>query len=251
VAGVYRKALAEATGRMRDSAYNQLAIYQRLGILTDVVSEVLKQFEPHTEEAKAGDEPRVVLFTGHRIDAPDRQKPRFPPDKEAVAREAIKNALAIEKEKPGGVAVGIAGGASGGDILFHEVCGELGIPTEFFLGIPRDSFVVASVAPAGPRWVERFDRINVKPNRRQLSNSAELPRWLRSRPNYDVWQRNNLWMLHNALARGRQRTTLIALWDGGKGDGPGGTEHMIGKAMARGAKTVILDTRKLFGLPTE
>lgn len=56
-------------------------------------------------------------------------------------------------------------------------------------------------------------------------------------------------MLHNALAHGPQRTTLIALWDGGKGDGPGGTEHMVAKAEKRGAKKIHLDTRELFGLP--
>jgi tetratricopeptide repeat protein len=251
VASVYRKALADATDRMRDSARIQLTLYQRLGLLTAVVGEVLKQFEPYEpakQRAAAGEEPRIVLFTGHRIDRPDRQKPRFPADQEHVAREAIKNALANEKGQPGGVALGIAGGASGGDILFHEVCAELGISTRLFLGIPRDRFVAASVAPAGPSWIERFDRIYSQPYRRQLSNSDELPRWLRGKRNYDIWQRNNLWMLHNALAFGGQRTTVIALWDGGKADGPGGTEHMIGKSSQRGAKTIILDTRKLFGL---
>jgi hypothetical protein len=251
VANVYRRALAGATGRMRESAADQLAIYQRLGLLTGVVDEVLKQFEPRDKPVKAGEAPHVLVFTGHRIDAPDRAKPRFPPGKEAIAREAIKNAVAAEQTQPGGIALGIAGGASGGDILFHEVCAELGIATQLLLGIPRDPYVVASVAPAGPQWIERFERIDDRPNRRQLSDSAELPRWLRGKPNYDVWQRNNLWMLHNALALGRQNTTVIALWNGGKEDGPGGTEHMIGKAKLRGAKTVILDTSKLFGLPNE
>ena len=55
-------------------------------------------------------------------------------------------------------------------------------------------------------------------------------------------------MLHNALALGRDKVTLIALWDGKTGDGPGGTEHMVEKAKARGAKTVILDTKALFKL---
>jgi hypothetical protein len=55
-------------------------------------------------------------------------------------------------------------------------------------------------------------------------------------------------MLHNALALGAQRTTLIALWEGGTGDGPGGTEHMVAKAEQRGAKKIHLDTRELFGL---
>ena len=82
----------------------------------------------------------------------------------------------------------------------------------------------------------------------QLADSKELPGWLQGKANYDIWQRNNLWMLHNALALGRDRVTLIALWDGKTGDGPGGTEHMVDKARARGAKIVILDTKTLFGL---
>ena len=248
VASIYRKALADATWRMRDSVRTQLTIYKRLGILTDAASEALKLFEPYKEEVRVGQEPRVVLFTGHRIDAADRQSPRFPADKEGLAREAIKNTLAAEKEQTGGVAFGIAGGASGGDILFHEVCAELGISTQLFLGIPHDQFIAASVAPAGPGWIERFEKICSRSQLRQLSNSEELPHWLRRKPDYDIWQRSNLWMLHNALALGRQRTTVIALWDGGKADGPGGTQHMINKAKVRGAKTIILKTQTLFGI---
>ena len=37
---------------------------------------------------------KVVLFSGHMVDAPGREKPRFPPDKEAIARQAIAGALA-------------------------------------------------------------------------------------------------------------------------------------------------------------
>ena len=81
-----------------------------------------------------------------------------------------------------------------------------------------------------------------------LAQSKELPGWLQGKPGYDIWQRNNLWMLHNALAVGRDKVTLIALWDGKDGDGPGGTGHMVDKAKARGAKVVILETKALFGL---
>jgi hypothetical protein len=261
VAAGYRKALSGAESFARDSGRDQLMIYQRLGLLTERVAAALKEFGPAPErkrEARA----RVLLFTGHRLDAPDRKTPRFPADKEDVARQAIKEAVTAELNQPGGVAVGIAGGASGGDILFHEVCAELGVPTQLMLGLPRQDFVVASVAPAGPQWIERFDRIHDRPlerlrqigdqpNRRELSDSAELPRWLRGKPDYGVWQRNNLWMLHNALALGRDRTTLIALWNEGRGDGPGGTEDMVAKAKLRGAKFIHLDTRKLFGLPSD
>ena len=55
-------------------------------------------------------------------------------------------------------------------------------------------------------------------------------------------------MLHNAIAVGGEDTTLIALWDGEGGDGPGGTQDMVETAKKRGARTIVLDTRKLFGL---
>ena len=45
------------------------------------------------------------------------------------------------------------------------------------------------------------------------------------------------------------RVTLIALWDGGTGDGPGGTADLVEQAGKRGAKSVVLGTKALFGLP--
>ncbi len=45
----------------------------------------------------------------------------------------------------------------------------------------------------------------------------------------DVWSRANLWMVEDAVALAPQRT-LLALWDGKGGDGPGGTEHLVSVA---------------------
>lgn len=201
------------------------------------------------DKSSNGKSKRVLLFTGHRIDAPGRENPRFPAYREDVARNTIKESVQKEKDIPGGVVYRIAGGASGGDTLFHEVCEELGIPTRLYLAIPRDDYVRESVASAGPRWVERFNQLHYKLPVRVLSQSDELPRWLQEKPNHSIWQRNNLWMLHNALAdAGGENVTLIALWNGEKGDGPGGTEDLAQKASERGAKVIILDTKKLFAL---
>ena len=78
-----------------------------------------------------------------------------------------------------------------------------------------------------------------------LSNSGELPRWLRAKKDYSIWQRSNLWMLHSALAISHDNLTLIALWNGEVGDGPGGTEDMVQRAQNRGATFIHLDTCKL------
>lgn len=248
VANGYRKALAGAPGFAIASARQQLELYRDLGVRSANVEAALAAFPTPLPVPPAGPRARVVLFTGHMIDAPGRKEPRFPPQQEGNARDAIRAALLAELAAPGGVSRAIAGGASGGDLLFQELCGELGIASDLYLALPPADFIAASVAPGGPEWVDRFNAACDRLARRQLSDSKDLPGWLQGKPNYDIWQRNNLWMLHNALALGRDKVTLIALWDGKTGDGPGGTEHMVEKAKARGAKTVILDTKALFGL---
>ena len=70
----------------------------------------------------------------------------------------IVEALTNIKAKNDGKLLGISGGASGGDILFHEVCEELNIPSQMYLVLPRNDYVKASVADSGPGWIERFDR---------------------------------------------------------------------------------------------
>lgn len=105
-----------------------------------------------------------------------------------------------------------------------------------------NSFVDESVQDAGPLWETRFYDLANKLPSHVLSEEKELPAWLRSRPSYDIWKRNNLWMLHNAIARADQNVTLLALWDGHGGDGPGGTEDMVKQAEERNARIIIIDT---------
>ena len=81
-----------------------------------------------------------------------------------------------------------------------------------------------------------------------LADLPELPKWLQFKRGYDIWQRNNLWLLSEALCLAPKNLTVIGLWDGEAGDGPGGTEHMVTLAKDRGARFVRLDTKKLFDL---
>lgn len=272
VGSLYRGAAAAAGPFARSSAADQLRFYRALGVRSECVDAGLASLaavgapgppgrtetKPETEMTPAetaGAPERVLLFTGHRVDAPGRETPRFPPTPEAEAkaramvREAVEAELADARGRAGEAAAapvkGIAGAASGGDVLFHEVCRDLGIPTEVYLALPRDRYVERSVADAGPEWVRRFDRLHEALPVRVLGEGTELPRWLRGAAKaaeYSVWQRTNLWMLETALeaAPDAGRLTLVALWDGQAGDGPGGTAHMIESARARGARTIIL-----------
>jgi len=254
VASAYRRALASAPAFVLDVVRRQLRLYQDLGLLEDNVKAVLSELGPGSSaepSAVSSSEPpppkRVLLFTGHMIDAPGRSEPRFPPDKVGVASEIISGAIAQEQKISGGIAFGVAGCASGGDILFHKACDAMKIPTRIFLALPRELYIRASVAPAGPQWIEDFNTLVKSRPVRVLCDSSDLPRWLQEKPDYNIWQRNNLWNLHNALAAaGGENVTLIALWNGATGDGPGGTADMVDKARERGAKIIILDTKQIF-----
>jgi len=203
--------------------------------------------KPQAATANVAPANRVVLFTGHMIDQPGRTPPRFPSSCEERARAAVRDALRQEVQRTQGTIQTIASAANGGDILFHEVCDELGVPHRVLLPIPVDLFRNESVAPAGPGWEARFDRLMKQfPSPAFLSNFEDLPSWLAVKPKYNAWQRANLWMIQEALATGAAYFTLIALWDGTLGDGAGGTEHMIRVSKQNGAAVIILRTDQLF-----
>lgn len=114
-----------------------------------------------------------------------------------------------------------------------------------FLALPAEQFKKESVIRAGGNWVERFNRLYNKLLHPVLSDSKELPRWLKKKKNYTIWDRNNMWELNFSLINGGVNMTLIALWDGKGGDGPGGTQDMVIKARDRGANVIILEMDKI------
>jgi hypothetical protein len=191
----------------------------------------------------------VIVSTGHRVDAEGRERPRFPRGREheRVAREAISKAIAREVEGAAGKVEAIAGLASGNDILFHEVCGELGIARTAGQALPEGEFVRRSVQDSGTEWVDRFRKLRDVLKPEVLTESAAPPSWVSGADEHYVFQRCNMWLLEKAYAKKQADVTLIALWNGQGGDGPGGTADMIALARKRGAKVIVLKTQELFG----
>jgi hypothetical protein len=253
VAQKYRVALAGAPSFAVDAVRDQIKIFQRLDLRRDFVGEALEVTGPGEDAVAVEPTGRVLLFTGHMVDAEDRKTPRFPRTAaaEATARRMIEEAIRKEQQIQETGLIGIAGGACGGDILFHEVCESLKIPTRLFLAVPKDTFSANSVQHGGTEWVERFNRLcaRLPPRVLQEKETTQLPNWLHGRKDYDIWRRNNLWMLFNALALDLP-LTLIALWDQGPADGPGGTRDLVAQVRDRGQKIERLPAEQLKALAT-
>ena len=187
---------------------------------------------------------RVLLFSGHMIDARNRPAPRFPPDKEPIAARAIDSAL--DALRAGAGDLGITEGACGGDLLFAEALLARGAALELRLPFDEATFLRESVdyekAPAVPdRWHERFAAA------KQRARLVEMPDALGPTPEgEDPYERCNSWMLKDAFTLGAGNVAFICLWDGGGGDGPGGTRHMVESVRARGGDVRWLDVRELW-----
>jgi hypothetical protein len=196
-----------------------------------------------TSAPSTGAAPRqVILFTGHMVDAPDRPVPRFPATRVDAAARRIDAAL--DEIGAGREDLALTQGAAGGDLLFAEACLDRGVPLRLLLPLAEGEFAAASLLPVvdGPSWQARFravvDRLDEAPR--------EAPRALGPlAPGDDPYVRANLWLLDSALAFGADRLRCICLWDGGGGDGPGGTRHLVDAVRAAGGSVLRIDTSSL------
>ena len=182
---------------------------------------------------------QVLLFSGHMIDAPDRQTPRFPAAKEPVAAAAIAGTVAEIGAGPGDLA--ICGGACGGDLIFAETCLARGMKLELYLPFEEPTFLAKSVDFAGATWHDRFLVAKSKATLHVMPEElGPLP------PNENPYERNNLWMLKSAARFGAEKMNLICLWNGEGGDGPGGAHHFMETVGRQTDRIYWLDTRRLW-----
>jgi hypothetical protein len=192
-----------------------------------------------TDRRENGAARQVFLFSGHMIDAADRTQPRFPPDKEPLAKAAIETVL--DQLGAGANDVAISSAACGGDLLFVEACVQRGLHVEIYLPFVEEEFLQKSVNFAGDRWREKFLWVKERVRDWHIM-SHELPSL---RNGEDPYSRVNLWMLDRAAAYGSRNIRFICLWDGKASDGPGGTKHLHDAVEQCAGRVYVLDTAKL------
>ncbi len=235
VVAAYRDTIPEDKPFAWDAARGQLQLFADLAVQEELADKVIAEIDARFT-ASEPEEPRkpvhLILFAGHRVDAPGRSQPRFPATyaerAKTVIRDTVQELLDDQYET-----AALASAAPGADILAHEVCAELGVSSTVCLPMPAADF--ARFAFEGlDEWRTRFLDLQQGHDVLLLCDREGLPRWLHG-SGVDPWERGNQWVLQMALASGAKRITLIALWDGKKeGDAPGGTAHMVSLAEAAG-----------------
>lgn len=193
-----------------------------------------------TEQDNKRQPRHVLLFSGHMIDAPNRSTPRFPAAKELVAAQRIAEVL--DRMRAGPEDFALTQGACGGDLLFTEACQQRGVNVAWLQPFDEQEFIQKSVICRGKTWHARY-----------LAAQAKLATEIRSAPqelgplptDSDPYERCNLWLLSTALSYGVEKVHFICLWDGGGGDGPGGTAHMYQEVNRRTGQVTWIDSRTL------
>ncbi len=185
---------------------------------------------------------QVMLFAGHMVDTATRPTPRFPAAKEGAA--AARMAEVLDALGAGEGDLALCQAAAGGDTLFLEACLRRGVRCQVMLPFDEPGFIERSIsrAPDAARWRERYYAIKSAlqdPIRLMPDELGPLPRGV------DPFERCNRWLLYTALAWGADRVRFVCLWDGGGGDGPGGTAHMYGEVKRRTGRVTRIDTAEL------
>jgi hypothetical protein len=173
------------------------------------------------------------------IDTPDRAQPRFPPSKEPQVTREIAGLLTSLQAGPADLA--ICGGACGGDLIFAERALAYDVPLQLYLPFDVPQFIKTSVDFAGGLWHQRFEAVRKKAYVDVMSASRAPSDDSTSSP----YVRNNLRMLERALCFGAGKLEFICLWDGKKGDGPGGTEHLLAEVRQAGGQPHLIDPHQL------
>ena len=130
---------------------------------TALLLDHLQKSEPERAQAlrKAIDKKlrpaRIALFSGHRVDAPDRPTPRFPANRIEACHQALRDFIAAEN-----IDVGYSSAANGGDLIFIDELLQRHGSAHIVLPFAEEQFRNTTLAVGGhgeDQWTEQFDRL--------------------------------------------------------------------------------------------
>jgi hypothetical protein len=173
----------------------------------------------------------TVVFSGHMIDAPGREQPRFPQAHAPWVRARLEAAISGVEDAQ---SEAISGAACGGDLLFCQAWLETDRDLEVFLPREPEAFLDESVRFAGFGWEESFRDVTDHPRTKVVGPRSEMVHAENPHP------ANNARIIERAR-RGTPPLVGIFVWDGGGGEGPGGTQHMVSQVEDASGEVIVIE----------
>ena len=227
-----------------DSMLSQVELLECLSFHPEAVAAViaiLKQRQDKLKKPYSFD--KIALCSGHLIDAPEREVPRFPAEKEGVVRDCL--AQKLEEWGIGRGDLAICGGARGADILFAELCADRGAEVWLFISLDEATFLDKSVRLPDSDWEDRFFKLR---KRVGVKSYLQHERLKAPPEGTSPFARANLWMINTGLAEANSSDKLhaVLVWDESPtGDGPGGTSDFATRVKKLGGRLAIINPTKL------
>lgn len=222
----YRKSITASRRNLffLHSSLNQLEILKDLGIRTKYVNAAIQLIKEEIQRVDSGDQDivseekkkdkgkqvsgRGILFTGYMVDHAGKEKKTLPPEKENELRQEIRKKLEKLHPTPNDRAF-LSGLSAGSEIIFAELCIELGVKVKVYLPLAESTYVREFVSPAGEGWADRFYKIRNHPLVDEINHIEALGQ---PKEGDDLYERNNRWVLYSALGRGGiENVRLIAV----------------------------------------
>ncbi|MCF6312146.1 MAG: TRAFs-binding domain-containing protein [Verrucomicrobiales bacterium] len=166
--------------------------------------------------------PRVVIFSGHLIDAPDRAQPRFPTSSLPHAIKEIHRTL--EQWSP---LIACCSAAPGADLIFCEQVIATSNQLRIVLPFDLKTFRHYILESSDQQWLDRFDLVISQAISVVTASHGDYHESLQGPAIYDFVNRI---ILGSALFESQSLEVplqTLALWDGLPAPAPGGTADCI------------------------
>ena len=164
--------------------------------------------------------PRIVVFSGHRIDRPALSYSRFPSHLETEVKKRI-----VKHLNQLGPEIGYACAAAGADILFLEAMLERNAEINIVMPFEKEAYIKTSVdVVPGDDWKDRFERVLAQAN--SIIYANDYP----ALDNTVLLEFTSLILDGAAKLRSQvydTDLTALAVWDGQADDKPGETYAML------------------------
>ncbi|NWF64076.1 MAG: hypothetical protein HXY38_07200 [Chloroflexi bacterium] len=205
------------------SSLEQLETIKALGVRENFISACIQLIKEEIRHASAGDTSnitqsdrpgskatggRALIITGYMVDYSGKDKKSFPPEKESDIRHEIRKRVEKFNPTPQDRAF-LAGLSAGSEIIFAEVCAELGMKVKVFLPHTEAAYTRRFITPAGQDWQKRFYDLRNNPLVDDIYQIEHLGQY---KDGDNIYERNGRWAIYSALGRvGVDNMRMIAV----------------------------------------